>query len=58
MHYIPVHLQPYYQGLGFKAGDFPVAESYYENALTLPCFPDLERDDQQAVIDVLSDYIK
>ena len=29
VHYIPVHLQPYYRSLGFQAGDFPVAENYY-----------------------------
>ena len=36
VHYIPVHLQPYYRNLGFKVGDFPLAESYYERAISLP----------------------
>lgn len=40
VHYIPVHLQPYYRTLGFSVGDFPVAEKYYKNAITLPIFPD------------------
>ena len=41
LHYIPVHLQPYYQQLGFKAGDFPQAEIYYSQAISLPLYPDL-----------------
>ncbi|MDO6568448.1 UDP-4-amino-4,6-dideoxy-N-acetyl-beta-L-altrosamine transaminase [Alteromonas sp. 1_MG-2023] len=41
VHYIPIHLQPYYKTLGFSAGDFPNAERYYEQAITLPLFPDL-----------------
>ncbi len=39
VHYIPVHLQPDYARLGFKPGDFPEAERYYEEAITLPLFP-------------------
>ena len=42
VHYIPVHLQPYYQKhFGFASGDFPNAETYYEQAITLPLFPHL-----------------
>jgi dTDP-4-amino-4,6-dideoxygalactose transaminase len=41
VHYIPVHLQPYYQALGFRAGDFPAAEAYYRGAISLPLFPAL-----------------
>ena len=41
LHYIPVHLQPYYQNLGFKPGDYPQAEQYYAEAITLPLYPDL-----------------
>ena len=36
LHYLPVHLHPYYRRLGFKPGDFPEAESYARNALSLP----------------------
>jgi len=39
VHYIPVHLQPDYERLGFKAGQFPEAERYYEECITLPMFP-------------------
>jgi len=51
VHYIPVHLQPYYQNLGFKMGDFPVAESFYYNSLSLPMFPTLSNEQQQKVLD-------
>lgn len=54
VHYIPIHLQPYYQRLGFKLGDFPVAESYYQKALSLPLHPELSDDDQDTVIEVLA----
>jgi UDP-4-amino-4,6-dideoxy-N-acetyl-beta-L-altrosamine transaminase len=41
VHYFPVHLQPYYQQLGFKEGDYPAAESFYQSILTLPLHPNL-----------------
>jgi UDP-4-amino-4,6-dideoxy-N-acetyl-beta-L-altrosamine transaminase len=50
VHYIPVHLQPYYARLGFKRGQFPVAERYYEAAVTLPIFPALTPADQDRVV--------
>ena len=53
VHYIPVHTQPYYQRLGFAAGDFPHAEQFYAEAISLPLYPTLEADDQQHVIDAL-----
>ena len=50
LHYIPVHTQPYYRNLGFSNGDFPNAEEYYEDALSLPIFYDLTDKDQDYVI--------
>ena len=49
VHYIPVHLQPYYQTLGFRQGSFPNAESYYQEALSLPMFPTLADEEQNYV---------
>jgi UDP-4-amino-4,6-dideoxy-N-acetyl-beta-L-altrosamine transaminase len=49
LHYIPVHLQPYYQKLGFKQGDFPEAERYYGEAMSLPLFYDLGLAEQDRV---------
>lgn len=50
VHYIPVHLQPYYADRGFRRGDFPNAEAYYANALTLPLFPRLSEAEQDHVV--------
>ena len=41
LHYIPVHTQPYYRKMGFSLGDFPEAEKYYTEAISLPMYPDL-----------------
>ncbi|CUS47190.1 MAG: UDP-4-amino-4,6-dideoxy-N-acetyl-beta-L-altrosamine transaminase PseC [Idiomarinaceae bacterium HL-53] len=51
VHYIPVHLQPDFQALGFTAGDFPGAESYYEGAITLPLHPNLTDAEQDYIIE-------
>ncbi|MFJ3484453.1 UDP-4-amino-4,6-dideoxy-N-acetyl-beta-L-altrosamine transaminase [Pseudomonas sp. NPDC090202] len=53
VHYIPVHLQPYYRDLGFKAGDFPEAEAYYAQAISLPLFPAMTDGQQDFVIEQL-----
>lgn len=54
VHYIPIHTQPHYAGLGFKRGDFPLAEQYYAQALSLPLFPALTDAQQTRVVDVLA----
>ncbi|MCS6824000.1 MAG: UDP-4-amino-4,6-dideoxy-N-acetyl-beta-L-altrosamine transaminase [Cytophagaceae bacterium] len=51
VHYIPVHLMPYYKKLGWKKGDLPVAEKYYEQCLSLPMYPSLTDEQQQYVIE-------
>jgi UDP-4-amino-4,6-dideoxy-N-acetyl-beta-L-altrosamine transaminase len=58
VHYIPVHLQPYYRKLGFRPGDFPHAEQYYEEALTLPLYPGLKAKAQDRVIAILRDVVQ
>lgn len=58
VHYIPVHTMPYYQELGFKEGDFPLAEYYYKHCLSLPMFPSLKNNEQQYVIDQVVYFIK
>ena len=57
LHYIPVHLQPYYRELGFGDGDFPVSEQYYREALTLPLYYDLTDAQQDAIIAALRDVL-
>lgn len=58
VHYIPIHLQPFYQKRGFTRGDFPVAENYYDNAISLPMFSSLESNDQEFVIKTLKSLIE
>ena len=58
LHYIPVHIQPFYKSIGFKDGDFPEAEKYYAEAISLPMYPDLSENDQNKVVDVLASLLK
>ena len=50
LHYIPVHTQPYYKQMGFMQGDYPEAERYYAEAMSLPMFPTMSTEQQQHVI--------
>jgi UDP-4-amino-4,6-dideoxy-N-acetyl-beta-L-altrosamine transaminase len=56
VHYIPVHLQPYYQQLGHLKGDYPKAESYYEHCLSLPMYPSLTDAEQNYVIEKVKEF--
>ncbi len=58
VHYIPVHTQPYYQQLGFKQGDFPESECYYQEAISLPLYYDLTQDNQNYVIKTLGEILQ
>lgn len=53
VHYLPIHLQPYYLGLGFKPGDFPATERYASRAISLPLFPALTDAQQDRVVAAL-----
>ena len=53
LHYIPVHTQPHYQRMGFKIGDFPQAEQYYAEAISLPMFQTLTAEQLDLVLDAL-----
>lgn len=55
LHYIPVHLQPWYRDLGFRPGQFPESERYYARAISLPIFPDLSVADRGRVISALEE---
>ena len=54
LHYIPVHTQPFYERMGFRRGDYPVAEKYYGEAISLPMFPALSEDEQDQVVSALA----
>lgn len=57
VHYIPVHTQPYYRAFGFSDGDFPEAERYYAEAISLPIFPSLGDAEQDRVVAVLREAL-
>lgn len=50
LHYIPIHTQPYYQRMGFMLGDFPEAERYYTEAISLPMYPTMSEAEQDKVV--------
>lgn len=54
VHYIPVHLQPYYRRMGFLPGAYPDAERYYARALSLPLYPALTESQQDEVVRALA----
>jgi UDP-4-amino-4,6-dideoxy-N-acetyl-beta-L-altrosamine transaminase len=52
VHYIPVHWQPFYKNkFGFKQGDFPVAEHFYNHEITIPLYPQMSNHDIDLVIE-------
>ncbi len=57
LHYIPVHTQPYYQAQGFKQGDYPEAERYYAEAISLPMYAALQDSEQDQVVAALHQAI-
>ncbi|VVO09552.1 UDP-4-amino-4,6-dideoxy-N-acetyl-beta-L-altrosamine transaminase [Pseudomonas fluorescens] len=58
LHYIPLHLQPYYRELGFTEGDFPEAERYYTQAISLPMFAALTDGQQDYVVEQMGQLVK
>lgn len=58
VHYIPTHLMPYYKQQGWKKGDFPLAEHYYEQCLSLPMYPTLTKEEQEFVIASIKEFFK
>ena len=58
LHYMPVHLQPWYKKMGFSEGDFPESEEYYKRAITIPCYPDLKDRELHKVSEILHKVIK
>jgi UDP-4-amino-4,6-dideoxy-N-acetyl-beta-L-altrosamine transaminase len=56
IHYIPLHLQPYYKNLGWQKGNFPKTEYYYDKCLSIPAFPSLTTEEQNFVINTILDF--
>ena len=58
VHYIPIHLQPYYKKkFGFQENDFPISEKFYHREVSLPMFPALEEDEMNYVIEQIQKFI-
>lgn len=57
VHYVPLHLMPYYRQFGNKPGDLPVVEDYYNHCLSLPMFPTLTDEEQDYVIEKVKEFI-
>ena len=58
VHYIPVHLQPFYRkNYGFNTGDFPVSESFYRNEVSLPIYSDLSTKEVTFVVNNILEII-
>jgi len=53
LHYLPIHLQPFYRKFGFKKNQFPVAEEYSESAISIPIYPNLRKKDQIKIINLI-----
>lgn len=58
IHYIPLHLMPYYKNEGWKKGDLPNAEKYYERCISLPMYPTLTNTEQDWVIGVVKEFYR
>jgi hypothetical protein len=58
VHYIPNHLQPYYQEQGWKQGDLPNAEKYYEKCLSIPMYHSMTEQEQEYVISKIDNFYK
>jgi UDP-4-amino-4,6-dideoxy-N-acetyl-beta-L-altrosamine transaminase len=56
VHYIPVHLMPYYRSFGWKEGDMLHAEEYYKHCMSLPIFPTLTQAEQEFVIETINSF--
>ena len=57
VHYIPVHRMPYYEALGWREGDFPLAEGYYAHCLSIPLFPTLTDEEQAYVVACIAEFL-
>jgi dTDP-4-amino-4,6-dideoxygalactose transaminase len=58
LHYIPVHTQPYYRKMGFKNGDYPCSEKYYNESISIPIYPTMTNLEQIQIINVIRDVIE
>tara|TARA_Y100000590_G_C15589764_1_gene965576 strand:- start:99 stop:1268 length:1170 start_codon:yes stop_codon:yes gene_type:complete len=53
LHYLPIHLQPFYRSLGFKKKQFPISEQYSESAISIPIYPNLKKKEQIKIVNII-----
>ena len=58
LHYLPIHLQPFYRKFGFKRKQFPISEEYSETAISIPIYPDLKKTEQIKIINLIKLFFK
>lgn len=58
LHYIPIHTQPYYERMGFKPGDYPNAEHYYQHAISIPMYQGLTDAQQDQVVSIITKVLQ
>ena len=58
LHYLPVHLHPFYKKLGFKKNDYPAAELHADTAISIPIYYNLKKKEQKKIINVIKSVIK
>ena len=57
VHYVPVHLHPYYRQLGYRQGDFPEAETFSKEVISLPLYPSLTSKDVIKIIGIIDNVV-
>ena len=57
LHYIPVYRQPYYEKIGFASGYCPQSERYFTEAISIPLYPGLTKDQQDRVAAVIRQVV-
>ena len=58
LHYLPVHLHPYYRKLGFSDNQYPISENYADNSMSIPIYFSLSDDQQNKVIHSVKEVLK
>ena len=58
VHYIPIHLHPFYKKLNFKKGDFPNSEWHYDTSISLPMYVGLKKDEQKKIINLIKKFVE
>ena len=58
LHYLPIHLQPFYRKLGFKKNQFPISENYSQTALSIPIYPNLTLSNQRKIIKLIKNFFE